>query len=88
MSSSEDYRKLAIGNISESEMKKATELYDAIVSAMRCQQKLREKSNAELADLLINHVWSEEELFTAKSELIDEIANRLRTLPDQESEAK
>jgi len=86
MSTDEEYRKLAIGNITEVEMKKATELYNSLVSADEYKKKFEAMSNSELAKELINNIWADIPMLTEKSELINEVVDRLRSMPSLERE--
>lgn len=61
----------------DSKIEITDEQADRLIQWMRVSKALETKSNREIAQLLIDHVWSEYPLGTAKSELISEAANRL-----------
>lgn len=60
---------------------KQEELWDRLQKATELQDKFASMSNAELANLLLERVWANIELFSYESELLDVAIDRLRSGP-------
>lgn len=58
----------------------ATEAMERLMQSCATAEKLRTKTNEELADLLREHVWADCELTSARSGLVGEVMDRLRGL--------
>ena len=58
-------------------LNKATEIYDDILNAVEYHNKFKLMSNTELAEALMLDVWSELPMWSAFSELIDVVIERL-----------
>ncbi len=57
---------------------KEREIVERMLASFESQEKLEAMTNAELADVLMNKVWANMELFTPESDLIGAVIDRLR----------
>ena len=57
---------------------RSAEVMGRLLADMAIQDRLATKSGAELADLLIEHVWADAEMLSPKAALIEACADRLR----------
>jgi hypothetical protein len=65
-------------NLSPEQLDKATQIYNQILNAVEYHNKFKLMSNTELAEALMLDVWSELPMWSAFSELIQEVIERLQ----------
>jgi hypothetical protein len=53
-------------------------LWKDLIASCNIANELEGKTNSELADLLLNHVWADKNIVSAQSALIEEVIQRLR----------
>lgn len=56
----------------------AIELWEAMCKSNDVEKELATTSNDELADLLMNHVWAQMDMFSPASTLVEVVIERLR----------
>jgi hypothetical protein len=61
---------------SDSEAKQ--KLFDSMIKSIENEDTYKAKTNSELADLVISNVWADIDMFSPKSDLLDEVVDRLR----------
>lgn len=64
-------------NLSPEQLDKATQIYNQILNAVEYHNKFKLLSNTELAEALMLDVWSELPMWSAVSELIEVVIERL-----------
>lgn len=67
--------------VEESKREVEDVLLSRIAEWFNATQELQFKTDEEIAEMLMEHVWSDIDLFTVQSELVSEAARRLG-LPD------
>lgn len=61
-------------------------LFDSMIKSIENEDAFKTKSSSELADLVISTVWSDIDMFSPQSDLLDEVVERLRNYDRKENE--
>lgn len=62
------------------------DFWEQLVVSADAASVLEKKTDIELADLLIDHVWADKSLVSAASALIEEVISRLRNANKETTE--